>query len=214
MKARYVRISTPDQNYERQLRNQHKDEKLFIDICSGSIPFNERPQALELLRLEGINYISVHSIDRLGRNLMDILTTLQHFEGYNVPVKVDNLGIESMVNGKPNSTFKMIVSVLANVAEMERDTMLERQREGIAIAKARGVYKGRTRGSTEPTEVFLDRYQSVVKKLREERHSLREIAKLCDVSLGTVQKVKKVITDQALSVIDEEVVFIDAAQSL
>lgn len=204
MKARYVRISTPDQNYERQLRKECNDEKLFIDICSGSIPFMERTEAQKLLGESDITYLTIKAIDRLGRNLYDILDTLKYFEEKGIDVYVEDLGIKSIVNGKPNPTFKMIVSVLANVAEMERNTMLERQKEGIAIAKAKGKYKGRVRGSNEPTEVFLDRYQNVVKKLKEDRHSLREIAKLCDVSLGTVQKVKKLMPKSVLTVVDEE----------
>ncbi|MBR9853886.1 MAG: recombinase family protein [Algicola sp.] len=75
---------------------------------------------------------------------------------------------------------------------MERETLLERQREGIAIAKAKGVYKGRLRGSSEPKDVFLSKYSNVQKRLKE-GHSMRNTAKLCDVSLGTVQKVKRLI---------------------
>ena len=189
MKARYIRISTPDQNKERQLVNEHPNEEIFIDVCSGSIPFNEREQGLKLLQDKAVTYVSVHAIDRLGRNLLDILSTLHHFEGYGVIVKVDNLGIESMVKGKPSSTFKLITSVLANVAEMERETMLERQREGIALAKARGTYKGRERGSKESKSDFLSKYPNVVKHLKK-GHSLRNTMKLAGVSLGTVQKVK------------------------
>lgn len=195
MKARYIRISTPDQKKERQLINEHFDEKIFIDVCSGSIPFKERKKARELLKCVSdstIDYISVHSIDRLGRNLLDVLHTLEILTDSKCILKVDNLGIESMVNGKPNSTFKLISSVLANVAEMERETMLERQREGIALAKAKGVYRGRERGSKESKSDFLSKYPLVAKRLNE-GHSLRNVSKLCDVSLGTVQKVKKML---------------------
>jgi len=192
MKARYVRVSTPDQKLERQLVNQHPNEKLYIDVCSGSIPFNERPQATKLLQEMTTGTLFVKSIDRLGRNLMDILTTIHHFNGYSVSIKVENLGIESLVDGKPNQVFNLIISVLANIAEMERSTMLERQREGIAIAKAKGTYKGRVRGSTELPETVLKKYPKVVKYLKEGQ-SLRNVAKLSDVSLGTVQKVKKLI---------------------
>lgn len=188
MKARYIRISTPDQKLERQLVKQNPDEKLFIDVCSGTIPFAERPRGRELLSKGQIDYISVKAIDRLGRNLLDILNTLKHFEQNKVVVKVDNLGIESLIDKKPNQSFKLIVSVLANISEMERETMLERQREGIVIARSKGKYKGRTRGSKESKEDFLKKYPKVVKALR--THSLRNTAKLCDVSLGTVQKVK------------------------
>nr|WP_299069368.1 recombinase family protein [uncultured Allomuricauda sp.] len=193
MKARYIRISTADQKLERQLDKQHPNETLFIDVVSGSVPFIEREQGkklLEAVRDFKIDYISVNAIDRLGRNLLDILYTLKTFEENSVTVKVDNLGIESMVKGKTNSAFKLIISVLANIAEMERETLLERQREGITIAKAKGKYKGRIRGSKEPKKVFLSKYSNVQKRLKD-GHSMRNIAKLCDVSLGTVQKVKR-----------------------
>ena len=81
---------------------------------------------------------------------------------------------------------------MANVAVMERETLLERQREGIAIAKAKGVYKGRVRGSVESKDVVLSKYKGVVKLLKQ-GISLRKTAKLEGVSLGTVQKVKKIM---------------------
>jgi DNA invertase Pin-like site-specific DNA recombinase len=189
MKARYIRISTPDQNLERQLVKKHPKEKLFIDVCSGSTPFNERVKGKELLGTTGLTYVSVHAIDRLGRNLLDILTTLKHFDDERIILKVDNLGIESLIDKKPNPAFKLIISVLANIAEMERATMLERQREGIAIAIAKGKYKGRVRGSTESVEDVLRKYPEVVKHLKRGQ-SLRNTAKLAEVSLGTVQKIK------------------------
>ncbi len=70
--------------------------------------------------------------------------------------------------------------------------MLERQREGIELAKAKGVYKGRVRGSKEAKDEVLAKYPNVIKRLMEGQ-SLRNTAKLCDVSLGTVQKVRKLI---------------------
>lgn len=191
MKARYIRISTPDQNKERQLAKSHPNEKLFIDVCSGSIPFAERTQAKELLDDDTINYITVHAVDRLGRNLLDILSTLEVFTQKGVNLKVENLGIESLIKGKPNPTFKLITSVLANVAEMERNNMLERQKEGIALAKAKGVYKGRERGSGMSDKEYINKYKGVAKRLEKGDNSMREIAKLEGVSLGVVQRVKK-----------------------
>lgn len=195
MKARYIRISTPDQNKERQLVNEHPNEKIFIDVCSGSIPFNQRPQGKELLEAvaaSSVDFVTVHAIDRLGRNLLDILTSLKTFTDSGVVLKVDSLGMESMVKGKVNPAFKLIISVMANIAEMERETMLERQREGIALAKAKGNYKGRERGSKEPKDVFLSKYPEVVKHLKKGQ-SIRNTMKLAGVSLGTVQKVKRMV---------------------
>lgn len=192
MKARYNRISTANQNIERQLAKQHSDEVLFNDVVSGTTPFNKRKKGNELLQAisEGkFNYVAVSSIDRLGRNLYDITQTLEFFKKNDITLRVDNLGMESRVLGKPNQTFNLIVGVLANVAEMEHETLLERQREGIAIAKANNTYKGRVRGSVESDDEFISKYKEVVKFLKMGK-SLRDTVSRCSVSLGTVQKVK------------------------
>lgn len=195
MKARYIRVSTGNQNTARQLHKSHPNEKLYIDIISGATPFSQRPEGKKMLEdIEAglIDYISVHAIDRLGRNLFDILATLEFLNEKKITLEVDNLGLKSLVNNKPNSAFKLIISVMANIAEMERNSLLERQQEGIKLAIARGVYKGRTKGSKETDEQVLDKYKEVVKYLKKGQ-SLRDTAKLCHVSLGTVQKVKQII---------------------
>jgi DNA invertase Pin-like site-specific DNA recombinase len=198
MKARYIRTSSLHQNEARQLIRQHKDEQVFIDKISGAIPFDKRPQAKLLLDAASkgeIKYISVSSIDRLGRSTLDVLQTLELLTKVNVIVKVDNLGLESLVNGKENPTFKLIVSVLANISEMERATLRERQLEGIAIAKLqKGVYNGRVKGTTETKEQVLQKYSKVVFYLKRDiKPTFIEIAKLCDCSKNTVQKVKKLL---------------------
>ncbi|MDQ0066955.1 recombinase family protein [Chryseobacterium lathyri] len=199
MKARYIRVSTGSQNIARQEERQAKGEKIFTDVVSGSTPFKDREQGKELIKAierEEINYVSVSSIDRLGRNLYDILTTLEFFKEKGVILKVDNLGIESLIKGKENQAFKLIISVMANIAEMEREAILERQREGIALAKARGTYKGREKGSMESVDDFLSKYKEVIKSLKK-GNSIRDTAKICSISIGTVQKVKNVINNSA-----------------
>ncbi|MEN3324317.1 recombinase family protein [Mariniflexile soesokkakense] len=194
MKARYNRISTANQNIERQLAKENPNEVIYNDVISGSVPFAKRPKGSELFEAVNngtINYISVSSIDRLGRNTLDILKTLELFNNKGVTLKVDNLGIESITNGKPNQVFNLIISVMSNVSEMERETLLERQREGIALAKLKGVYNGRVKGSTESRDEFLNKYKKVVRQLNKGK-SLRDIVDICGVSLGTVQKVKSV----------------------
>jgi len=196
MKARYIRVSDFRQNEIRQLVRQHPDEKLYIDKISGSIPFEQRPEAQQLFKavLSGdVTYISVSSIDRLGRSTLDVLQTIDTFTKKGVVLKVDNLGLESLVSGKENPTFKLIVSVLANIGEMERQTLRERQLEGIQIAKLKGTYKGREKGTTETREEVLEKYQHVVKQLTKNNFTYKEIAKLCDCSKNTVIKVKKTL---------------------
>ncbi|WP_312306268.1 recombinase family protein [Chryseobacterium sp.] len=200
MKARYIRVSTLNQKIERQLEKQYPDEKIYIDKISGSIPFSQRPSAKDLLNEIGeigIQYISISSIDRLGRNTLDVLQTIEKLHKSNICLKVDNLGLESLVDGKENPTFKLIISVLANIGEMERNSILERQREGIEIAKAKGTYKGRLKDTTESTEEFLAKYPTVINYLkRKNPPTIIEIAKLTDCSKNTVQKVKKHIKNK------------------
>ncbi len=192
MNARYIRIDAPDQQMEHGLHNKYCHEKLYLDICSGSVPFHKRPRGKQLLEDKNITYVSTRAIDRLGRNLIDILSTLRHFDENGIILKVDDLGLESLVVGKPNPTFKLISGVLANIAEMERRNLQERQRAGIELAKAKGVYKGRTKGSKKSKEEILAKYSHVIRRLRE-GHTMRNTSRLCDVSLGTVQKVKALI---------------------
>lgn len=195
MKARYARISSQNQKLDRQTIKKNTDEVLFNDVVSGSISFAERTKGKELIaeiEAGNINYVVVSSIDRLGRNLFDIVGTLDYFNSKNVILRVDNLGLESMVLGKINPTFNLIISVMANVAQMERETLLERQKEGIAIAKANGVYNGRLKGTTETDAEVLAKYKDVVKFLKMGK-SLRDVKSRCNVSLGTVQKVKQIL---------------------
>jgi len=197
MKARYNRISTANQNLERQLAKQNPDEVLFNDVVSGSVAFADRKSAKELIaQIESgaITFVVVSSVDRLGRNLQDIINTLEYFNSKGVTLRVDNLGLESMTLGKVNPTFNLIISVMANVAQMERETLLERQREGIAVAKAKGIYTGRVKGSVESDAEVLAKYRDVVKFLKMGK-SLRDIKSRCNVSLGTVQKVKQVMNN-------------------
>lgn len=195
MKARYIRTSTLNQNEARQLAKQHADEVLFIDKVSGTIPFIDREHAKRLIdeiEVGQIDYLSVSSIDRLGRNTIDVLQTIDKLTKAGVVLKVDNLGLESLINGKENPTFKLISSVLANISEMERTTLRERQLEGIEIAKKNGTYKGRVKGTTENKDEFLAKYKEVSRLLRMKK-SLRDIVGRTNVSLATVQKVKRLV---------------------
>jgi DNA invertase Pin-like site-specific DNA recombinase len=195
--AKYIRVSTTEQNTLRQENTTHKT---YIDKCSGSIPFKERPNAIKLLNdisNKKIDTLIVHSIDRLGRNAFDIQTTLNTLSNLNINVYVENIGLYSMIENKPNSIFKMITDVLSNVAEMERTSLLERQKEGILIAKAKGTYKGRQLDTTETTQQFLSKYnQSHLELIKDENYSIRKLASITNLSNNTVIKIRKIISDK------------------
>ncbi|MHC0445800.1 recombinase family protein [Flavobacterium sp. 3-218] len=193
--AKYIRVSTSEQNIDRQLSSAHKE---YIDRCSGSIPFFDRPSAKRLIAdisNKKIDSLAVHSIDRLGRNAYDIQTTLNTLSTLGINVFVENIGLNSMVENKPNHIFKIITDVLSNVAEMERLSLLERQKEGIKIAKTKGVYKGRQLNTSETPQQFLSKYnQSHLELIRDENYSIRKLASITNLSNNTIVKIKKIMS--------------------
>ena len=194
-KVKYIRVSTEEQNTGRQEINAKEFSKVYIDKTSGAIQFIERKEAKRLLAdIETgiITEIHIASIDRLGRNIIDILTMVEFFNQKSIKLFVENIGMFSLIDNKPNPSFKMIVSVLGNVAEMERNNMLERQRQGIELAKAKGTYTGRLYGTKMTNEDILTKYKSVVRELKN-GESLRRASKIGGCSLGTAQKIQKII---------------------
>lgn len=195
-KVKYIRVSTEEQNTGRQEVNAKEFSKIYIDKTSGAIQFIERKEAKKLLadiETGAVTEIHIASIDRLGRNIIDILTMVELFNQKSIKLFVENIGMFSLIDNKPNPSFKMIVSVLGNVAEMERNNMLERQRQGIELAKAKGTYTGRLYGTKMTNEEILTKYKSVVRELKN-GESLRRASKIGGCSLGTAQKIQKIIT--------------------
>ena len=169
--------------------------KIYIDKTSGSIQFTERKEASKLIsdiEAGSISEIHISSIDRLGRNIIDILTMVEYFNQKSIRLFVENIGMFSLIDNKPNPSFKMIVSVLGNVAEMERSNMLERQRQGIELAKAKGTYTGRLYGTRMTNDEVLAKYKAVVRELKN-GESLRRASKIGGCSLGTAQKIQRLI---------------------
>lgn len=204
MKARYIRISTLNkgQKTDRQDAKATPDELIFTDKISGSVPFNKRPAGIKLIEaIESgtVNYVSTSQLDRWGRSAIDIQKTLDYFKEKGVTVKIDNLGVESILpNGKPNPSFKMVTDILANLSEMTRESILETQAQGIELAKAKGtVYLGRVKGSVESDEQVLEKYKTAVKAIKMNPDlSLRNLAKLGDCSMNTIKKLKEILNNK------------------
>lgn len=135
----YQRVSTVDQNTARQLDGVQLD-KVFTDKASGKDTHRpELGRALEYVR-EG-DALVVHSMDRLARNLEDLRRVVRELTGKGVRVEFVK---ESLAfTGEDSAMNTLLLSMLGAVAEFERSMILERQREGIALAKAAGKYKGR-----------------------------------------------------------------------
>src|SRR5665213_596871 len=135
----YVRVSTLDQNTDRQLDGIELD-RVFTDKASGKD--TQRPElqnALGYLR-EGDTLV-VHSMDRLARNLDDLRRIVKELTDRGVAVQFikENLTF----TGESSSMSILLLSIMGAFAEFERSLLRERQREGITLAKRKGVYKGR-----------------------------------------------------------------------
>lgn len=135
----YIRVSTLEQNTERQLEGVALD-RAFTDKASGKD--TARPQltaALEYIR-EGDTLVC-HSMDRLARNVDDLRRIVRELTGRGVAVQFVK---ESLTfTGEDSPMANLLLTMLGAVAEFERSLIKERQREGIAIAKTKGVYRGR-----------------------------------------------------------------------
>jgi DNA invertase Pin-like site-specific DNA recombinase len=144
-KIGYIRVSSSDQNTERQLDGMELD-RVFTDKVSGKS--TDRPQLQEMLRFarEG-DHLFVHSMDRLARNLIDLRQMVQELTKRGVRITFVKEGLT--FNGEDAAMSVLLLSVMGAVAEFERAIIRERQAEGIRIARQKGVYKGRKAALTE-----------------------------------------------------------------
>jgi DNA invertase Pin-like site-specific DNA recombinase len=148
MKVGYVRVSSYEQNTDRQLVDEPLD-KVFTDRVSGATTTNrEQLQAMIEFVREG-DIVVVHSMDRLARNLDDLKQVVNKLTGKGVIVQFKKEGLK-FTGEADNAMSKLLLNVMGAFADFERSLIKERQMEGIAQAKAKGdVYKGRKKALSD-----------------------------------------------------------------
>jgi DNA invertase Pin-like site-specific DNA recombinase len=196
MNVLYCRVSTLDQKTDRQKVNEREYGLLIEDKCSGAVPFFEREGGKDIKKLldKGVlTSLSVWTIDRLGRDLRDILNTIHFFTSRQISIHFLSQGLVTLdEHGKENPISKLMISILGIVGEMERSQIRERQLEGIKLAKLKGVYKGRVKGSTEDVAAFLSKKSNKEALAYLKRgYKAVEVAKLTGLHLNTITKIKK-----------------------
>jgi DNA invertase Pin-like site-specific DNA recombinase len=197
MNVLYCRVSTVEQKTDRQKVSEKEYNLVIEDKCSGAVPFFERSGGHEIRRLvdEGIlKSLSVLQIDRLGRDLRDVINTIHYFNERKISIHFLAQGLATLDhNGQENSISKMMISILGIVGEMEKSQIRERQLEGIKIAKMKGVYQGRRKGSKEDTLSFLSKVKNkkAVEYLKK-GYKAGEVSKLTGLHTNTITKIKKV----------------------
>ena len=182
----YIRVSSRDQNEERQLIAMQElcipERNIYIDKQSGK-DF-KRPQYKRLARcIKKDDLLYIKSIDRLGRNYKEILEQWRILtKEKGVDIVVMDMPLLDTRRGKDlMGTFlsDIVLQVLSFVAENERENIRQRQAEGIAAAKARGVKFGR------PALPLPDNFREIHKAWREKKNPLRLAAKACNMPEGT-----------------------------
>lgn len=158
MNVSYVRVSTVDQNEERQIEalEKHKIDKWFIEKVSGKNTNRAQLQTMLDFVREG-DTVYVHDLSRLARSTKDLLNIVDFFNAKNVHLVSNKENIDTNT-----ATGKLMLTMIAAIAEFERQNLLERQREGIAIAKRKGIYKGRQRIKID--KAVLDNLMELYKK--------------------------------------------------
>lgn len=183
----YCRVSTDGQTTDNQVREIQAagfsvdPKRIVSETVSGSVPAKERKQFARLLdKLEDEDVLVVTKLDRLGRNAMDVRSTVESLAAQGVRVHCLALGGADLTS----AAGRMTMGVIAAVAEFERDLLIERTQAGLNRAKASGKTLGR------PSSLNLDQ-QAVIRKRRLEGVSLGILAKEYGVSRAAIQRAEK-----------------------
>lgn len=196
MKIGYIRASTKEQNLDRQIEmmRQVSVDKVFSEKVSGKdMNRKELKNLLKFVR-EG-DEIIVASLDRLGRDYQDIKEIVRQLQQRCIKLTILDapfLNFDTGNNTLDTAMFDMFLSLLGYIAQNEREKILERQRQGIQLAKQRGVYKGRPIQYHENAKNAKDRliYQNI-KRMLDEGLPVTQIAKENGISRQTVYIIQK-----------------------
>lgn len=196
MKIGYIRASTKDQNLARQIEMMKKEraDKIFSEKVSGKDMNRKELKNLLKFAREG-DEIIVASLDRLGRDYQDIKEIVRQLQQRRIKLTIIDapfLNFNTGNNTLDTAMFDMFLSLLGYIAQNEREKILERQRQGIQLAKQRGVYKGRPMQYHEHAKNAKDKliYQNV-KRILDEQIPVTQIAKENGISRQTVYIIQK-----------------------
>ena len=174
MKVAYVRVSTAEQNEDRQVKalENNKIEKWFIEKISGKN--TNRPKLQEMLDFvrEG-DVIYVHDLSRMARSTMDLLKISKLLQEKGVHLVSNKESVDTTT-----PAGRLMFTMVGAIAEFERDVILERQREGIALAKEKGKYKGRKAKEIPNFGDYYERYmrREITKaEIQRENHVSRTV---------------------------------------
>ena len=200
----FVRVSKKEQDYQRQVEDlravaQSQTMQVVAEISekiSGARRNQDREgiqQLLALSRQGAIQKVLVSEVSRLGRSTVEVLQIVEELTQLGISIYIQNFSLETLKNGKRNPVAQFMFTLLAEFARLERETLRERILSGMDEARRQGIKIGRPAGTTEEKAVFLKKYAAVARQLRAGL-SVRKTAKLCEVAINTVRKVKTMLS--------------------
>ncbi|MBR0263281.1 MAG: recombinase family protein [Prevotella sp.] len=200
----FARVSTSVQDYDRQVneltalaqRNGWSVEAVFSEKISGAKKNSERKELnrmVEFVQVNNINKVAVTELSRLGRDTLQVLEVIEQFNKLGISLYIQNYGIETLtVNGEVNPMSQFLITILAEVARMERKTIRERVESGYKNYRANGGKVGRKEGYRKSEADMREQYAEEIRLLRK-GISLRNISKITGVSINTIRKCQSLI---------------------
>ena len=200
----FSRVSTNIQDYERQVneltalaqRNEWSVSASFCEKISGAKANNERKELtrmIEYVQANNINKVAVTELSRLGRDTLQVLEVIEQFNRLGISLYIQNYGIETLTENKEvNPMSQFLITILAEVARMERKTIRERVESGYRNYRANGGKVGRKEGYRKSEADMREQYAEEIRLLRK-GISLRNICKITGTSINTIRKCKTFI---------------------
>ena len=200
----FCRVSTSIQDYERQtneLTNLANSKgwtlkATFAEKISGAKKNTERKELLRMVDYVKANQISkvlVTELSRLGRDTLQVLQVIEMLNNEGISLYIQNYGIETLTDeGKVNPMSQFLITILAEVARMERKTIRERVESGYMNFRANGGKVGRKQGYKKSDEAMREQYAEEIRLLRR-GISLRNVQKLTGTSVNTLRKITAIV---------------------
>ena len=195
----FARVSTNIQDYERQVNeltavaqnNNWMVAATFCEKISGAKKNTERKELTKMIdyvRANNINIVMVTELSRLGRDTLQVLEVIEQFNKLGISLFIQNYHIETLNdNGTINTMSQFLITILAEVARMERKTIRERVESGYKNYRANGGKVGRKEGYRKSDIDMREQYAEEIRLLRK-GISLRNISKITGTSINTIRK--------------------------
>ena len=195
----FARVSTNIQDYDRQIneltalaeRNGWEIAASFAEKVSGAKRNSERIELLKMVEFVEANHIDkvlVTELSRLGRDTLQVLEVIEMLNSKGISLYIQNYHIETLTDdGKVNPMSQFLITILAEVARMERKTIKERMDSGYQNFRANGGIVGRKQGYRKSDEAMKEEYAEEIRLLKK-GYSLRNVYKLTGTSVNTLRK--------------------------